>query len=113
MATRHVLADLLAAASAAGLGAVEVESVGGVDAAARVADGDKFDLVFLASDALSRLAADGHVDATTVTPLVVSQVAVAVGSGSSDPAERPEGAAFADAAGKLSLSFAGGACKFE
>ncbi|WP_448712781.1 substrate-binding domain-containing protein [Microbacterium profundi] len=98
MATRHVLADLLAAAVAAGLPAVEVESVGGVDAAARVADGEAFDLVFLADGALSRLASAGHVDASTVTPLALSQVAVAVPSSSAEPAERPEGAAFADAA---------------
>jgi len=98
MATRHVLADLLAAAEAAGLPSVETESVGGVDAAARVAAGEQLDLVFLADDALRRLADGGRVDAASLTPLVLSQVAVAV------PAEaaagsRPEGAAFADAEG--------------
>ena len=98
MATRHVLADLLAAAKAAGLPPVEVESVGGVDAASRVESGEAFDLVFLASGALSRLSADGHVDAATVRPIVLSQVAVAVPSGSGEPAARPVGPAFADAA---------------
>lgn len=97
MATRHVLADLAAAAIEAGLPALEIESVGGVDAADRVAAGESFDLVFLADGALSRLAADGHVDAATLTPLVLSQVAVAVPSGTSEPAARPDGPAFADA----------------
>lgn len=99
MATRHVLADLVAAAVSSGLPAVDVESVGGVDAAARVADGEPFDLVFLADGALAKLADAGHVDAATARPLVLSQVAVAVASGSSEPAGRPDGPAFADAAG--------------
>lgn len=98
MATRHVLADLLAASEAAGLPPVEMESVGGVDAASRVAAGEPFDLVFLADDALRRLADDGHVDAASLTPLVLSQVAVAVPADDS-VGSPPEGAAFADAAG--------------
>lgn len=99
MATRHVLADLLAAAAAAGFATVEVESVGGVDAEQRVAAGESVDLVFLADGALKRLADAGHVDAASVTPLVLSQVAVAVASGSPEPAGRPEGPAFPDADG--------------
>lgn len=98
MATRHVLADLLAAAEIAGLPAVEVESVGGVDAASRVADGEAFDLVFLASGALRKLADAGNVDSATARSIVLSQVAVAVPSGSGEPALRPDGPAFADAA---------------
>ncbi|WP_460801973.1 substrate-binding domain-containing protein [Microbacterium sp. GXF6406] len=95
MATRHVLADLTAAAEATGLARIDVESVGGVDAASRVADGEAFDLVFLASGALKKLADAGHVDSATIAPLVLSQVAVAVPSGSGEPAARPEGPAFA------------------
>ncbi|MFT4214337.1 MAG: substrate-binding domain-containing protein [Microbacterium sp.] len=97
MATRHVLADLAAAAVDTGLPAVKIESVGGVDAARRVAAGERFDLVFLAADALDRLAADGHVEGAL--PLMLSQTAVAVPSGSDAPAVAPGGAAFADAAG--------------
>jgi len=78
MATRHLLADLADAAVAAGLARLEIESVGGVDAARRVREGEPFDLVFLASDALEALATEGHVDASTLTPLVISNVAVAV-----------------------------------
>lgn len=99
MATRHVLADLGAAAVAAGLPAVELESVGGVDAAKRVADGEQFDLVFLAQGALQRLAGEGHVEAGSVTPLMLSQVAVAVPSGSDAPATHDGADAFPDAAG--------------
>ncbi|MEU1971417.1 substrate-binding domain-containing protein [Microbacterium sp. NPDC019599] len=99
MATRAVLADLNAAAVAAGLPHTELESVGGVDAARRVAAGEQFDLVLLAEGALDRLAAEGHVDAASVTPLVLSQVAVAVPSHSEEPASRPDGPAFADARG--------------
>ena len=99
MATRHVLADLAAAAVETGLPVVQIESVGGVDAAQRVSAGEPFDLVFLAAGALDRLAADGHVDAATVTPLLLSQVAVAVPFGTDEPATRPDGAAFSDAEG--------------
>lgn len=99
MATRHVLAELASAAEAAGFGTLTIESLGGVDAARRVASGEPFDLVFLAADALERLAGDGHVAAASLTPLVLSQVAAAVPSGSTEPAAAPAGAAFADAEG--------------
>lgn len=101
MATRALLADLAAAARDAGLPSVEIESVGGVDAEARVAAGEQLDLVFLASGALARLAIGGHVDEATVTPLALSQTAVAVPSDAvataTATATAPGGAAFADA----------------
>lgn len=99
MATRHVLADIAEAARSAGHGELSIESLGGVDAAARVASGEQLDLVFLAIGALRKLAVAGHVDPDTVAPLVLSQVAVGVPSGDGDPAAKPEGVAFADAAG--------------
>ena len=50
MATRHLLADLVAALSAAsGSTDVSIESMGGVDAAKRVAAGEPFDGVVLAA----------------------------------------------------------------
>ncbi|WP_062379459.1 substrate-binding domain-containing protein [Demequina pelophila] len=98
MATRHVLADLAAAARDVGLPALDIESVGGVDAARRVAEGEAFDLVFLAQGALARLASAGHVDPATVVPLVVSEVAVAVPAVGVEAAIAPDGTAFADAA---------------
>ena len=99
MATRALLADLAAAACDAGLPSVEIESVGGVDAEARVAAGEQLDLVFLASGALARLAVGGHVDEATVTPIALSQTAVAVPSDAvaTATATAPGGAAFADA----------------
>lgn len=99
MATRLLLADLMAAAADAGLGHVETESVGGVDAADRVASGEEFDLVFLADGALAKLAASGRVMAESVAPLVLSQVAVGVPSRSGAPAAAVSEAAFPDAEG--------------
>lgn len=97
MATRHVLADLAEAASAAGLPLLQLDSAGGVDAAQRVTTGEPFDLVFLAEDALRRLAAEGHVDPASITPIVLSEVAVGVAARSADAAAPSEGMAFANA----------------
>lgn len=99
MATRHLLADLAGAAVDAGLPAVQIESTGGVEAAHRVAAGERIDLVFLARNALDALAEAGHVDPASVTDLVVSQVAVAVRGAPGDIATLPSGVAFADAEG--------------
>ena len=53
MATKPLLADLVALYAQHHPGVqVQVESVGGVDAAKRVAGGEAFDVVFLASDAM-------------------------------------------------------------
>ena len=95
MATRRLLETLTEP-----LPGVEVESIGGVDAEKRVASGEELDLVFLSSAALGRLAVAGHVDAATVTPLVVSQVAVCAPADDGDPvrSERPTDPAFPDAA---------------
>jgi len=98
MATRRILSDMAAAAAASGLPEVELESVGGVDAAQRVGDGEQLDLVFLALGALRRLADDGHVLADSVTPLMLSQVAVAVPSTSPEPATHDGDYAFPDTA---------------
>lgn len=99
MATRHLLAELVEAAAAAGLPEVTVECVGGVVAAQRVAAGEQFELVFLDAGALDRLASERHVDAASITPLVRSQVAVAIPSHSAPSAESLGEAAFVDAAG--------------
>lgn len=114
MATRHVLAELGDAAVDAGHPRMEIESLGGVDAAKRVAAGERFDLVFLAMGALQKLAADGHVVAGSVTPLMLSQVAVAVPAGFPGTAgpSGPSGAAEADApaehSGELAFADAAG-----
>ena len=57
MATRQVLAELVAAYAQQSADPVHSESVGGVDAARRVQAGEAFDVVILASDAIDKLAA--------------------------------------------------------
>lgn len=84
MATRAVLAELAAGFEAQTGVPVAIESVGGVDAAKRVAAGEAFDLVLLASDALDKLAAAGHVRTPRVD-YVHSPVAVAVPAGAPVP----------------------------
>lgn len=86
MATRLVLAELAQAWQTNGGEPLAIESVGGVDAARRVAAGEPFDAVFLARDALLRLAKDGHVCADSIVDLVRSPVAVAVPTGAARPA---------------------------
>lgn len=90
MATRLVLAELTAAYGSRTGCAVDIESVGGVDAAKRVAAGEKFDVVLLASDAIAKLEASGHVVAGTRVDLFRSPVAVAVRAGAAQPDIRTE-----------------------
>lgn len=86
MATRQVLAELAAAWQARGGEPVEIESVGGVDAARRVQAGEEaFDVVFLASDAIARLLASGRAVAGSQVDLVLSSTAVAVPAGAALP----------------------------
>lgn len=85
MATRLVLADLAHAWQAQGGAALHTESVGGVDAAQRVAAGEPFDVVFLASNAIDKLIASGHAVAGSKVDLVLSSTAVAVPAGAALP----------------------------
>ena len=85
MATRQVLAELVAAFEARSSQAVELESVGGVDAAKRVRAGEAFDVVVLASDAIDRLLAEGRIVAGSRIDLARSGVAVAVRAGAPRP----------------------------
>lgn len=78
MATRQVLAELAAAWRAASGVELVIESVGGVDAAKRVAAGEAFDVVILAADAIDKLIAGGSVLADSRVDLVRSPVAIAV-----------------------------------
>lgn len=83
MATRRLLADLVSALpNAAG---IEVISIGGVEAAKRVASGEAFDGVVLASGAIDRLIAQGHVLPGSRIDIVKSPMAVAVRSGEARP----------------------------
>lgn len=85
MATRQVLAELVAAYGQRSGALVAIESVGGVDAAKRVMADEAFDVVVLASDALHKLVAAGKVLPGSVVDLVHSGVAVAVQAGAAQP----------------------------
>ncbi|NRF83164.1 substrate-binding domain-containing protein [Burkholderia gladioli] len=86
MATRQLLARLAEDYRAATGQAVAIESVGGVDAARRVAYGEAFDLVVLADAALAKLAAGGHLDGAGRVAIARSEVAVAVREDAPHPA---------------------------
>jgi len=85
MATRQVLAELAEAFTKAQGTPLQIESVGGVDAARRVEAGEAFDLVFLASDAIAKLVAGGHLLGESRRAIVDSSVAIAVRAGASRP----------------------------
>ncbi len=81
MATRQILAELCDQYESQTGVVIAMESVGGVDAAKRVAAGERFDLVVLANDAIDRLINAGHLSAGSRVDLVRSGVAVAVRAG--------------------------------
>ena len=84
MATKALLADLARLYEAQSPEyAIQIESVGGVDAAQRVQAGEAFDCVVLASNAIDKLLASGQLVAGSRVELVHSSVAVAV------PADAP------------------------
>ena len=85
MATKLVLADLVQPWEQRSGQRAAIESVGGVDAAKRVASGEAFDAVFLAADAIDKLIASGQVLPGSRVDLVRSGVAVAVREGAPQP----------------------------
>ena len=92
MATRQVLAELAAQFTARQGRVLAMESVGGVVAAQRVQAGEAFDVVVLASDAIDKLIASGHLNAGSKVDLVRSPVAIAVRAGAPQPAVTTEDA---------------------
>ena len=85
MAMRHVLTELGDAYERQSGQPVVIVSVGGVDAARRVDDGEAFDFVVLAADVIDQLAAGGRVDPGSRTDLARSAVAIAVAAGATRP----------------------------
>lgn len=85
MATRQLLAELTTQFERMSGCGVVIEAVGGVDAAHRVLKGEAFDVVVLASDAIDKLLAAGHLQAGSKVDLVHSGVAVAVQAGQPAP----------------------------
>jgi molybdate transport system substrate-binding protein len=81
MATKSLLAELGAACGEA----VTVESVGGVDALARVRAGEAVDIVVLAAKAMQTLAQEGFVEAGSLVDLALSSMVVAVREGTPHP----------------------------
>ena len=85
MATRHVLTQLAQAYEAVSGQHVSIVSVGGVEAARRIQEGERFDVVVLASDALDRLEGNGHVISGSRVGVARSEVAVAIKHGEPRP----------------------------
>ena len=85
MATRQILAELAAAYEEATGDMITIESVGGVDAAKRIRAGEAFDFAVLASDALQKLEADGHLVPGSIIEIAESPMAMAVRAGQPKP----------------------------
>lgn len=83
MATRLILAELATDYQRQSGTEVAFESLGGVEAAKRVQAGGAFDVVVLATDALDKLIASGHLIADSKSDLACSSVAIAVRTGNS------------------------------
>ena len=108
MATRQVLAELVELYGRQCGDRIAIESVGGVDAAKRVQAGEVFDVVILASDAIAKLAASGHVVPASQVDLVHSGVAVAVRAGAPVPDISSEDAVRRAVLAARSLSYSTG-----
>lgn len=85
MATRRLLTDLAAAFARTSPHRLALESVGGVEAAARVAAGEPVDAVVLASGALERLLDEGWIVRGSRVDVAKSPVAMAVRAGAARP----------------------------
>lgn len=93
MATKQVLTDLINLYRPSHPEwDIQLESVGGVDAAKRVAAGEAFDIVALASNAVDQLLASHALQSGSRVDLVHSGVAVAVPHGTLHPDIRTEAA---------------------
>lgn len=108
MATKALLADLTHAYQVETGVVVQIESVGGVDAAKRVQAGEVFDMVLLAADAIERLIASGYVQQGSRNDWVRSPVAVAVQAGTVHPDLSNEAALKAAVLASPSLSYSTG-----
>jgi molybdate transport system substrate-binding protein len=85
MATRLILGELAQRFEAAKGVKVSIASMGGVDAAKRVREGDQTDIVILASGPMAKLEAEGHLVAGSVKGFTRSGMAIAVRKGAARP----------------------------
>lgn len=108
MATRQVLADLIAQFEKTLGVPVESQAVGGVDAARRVRAGEAFDIVALASNAIDELIAGGQLLADGRVDIARSGVAIAVPSGATPIAIDSEDAVRRAVAGAASVAYSTG-----
>jgi molybdate transport system substrate-binding protein len=108
MATQALLANLTQAYLVQTGVQVQIESVGGVDAAKRVQAGEAFDIVLLASDAIDRLIAAGHLQSGSRCDWVRSPVAAAVQAGAVRPDLSNEAAFKAAVLASPTLSYSTG-----
>jgi molybdate transport system substrate-binding protein len=86
MATRQVLSELSRSFAQTAPWSVEIESMGGVDAARLVRGGKDVDVVVLASNVMERLENEGFIVPGSRADVVRSGVAIAVRSGLPHPA---------------------------
>ena len=108
MAMRHVLTELAGVYAQRWRQQVSLVSVGGVEAARRIGDGEPFDVVVLAADAIAQLAASGRVDPASCTDLARSGVAMAVAAGASRPDVGSEAAVRAAVLGARTIGYSTG-----
>ena len=85
MATKQVLADLVAQYRQSSAQLIETEATGGVDAAKRVQAGEAVDIVVLAAKTIDQFIAEGHLVPGSRHDLVRSGVAIAVRAGAPRP----------------------------
>ena len=86
MATRQLLADLSHSFEPRAQWNVEIESMGGVDAARLLRDGNAVDVIVLASNVMEQLEKEGWVVPGTRSDIARSGVAIAVRTGLPHPA---------------------------
>jgi molybdate transport system substrate-binding protein len=86
MATRQLLAELSASFAQTASWNVDIESIGGVDAARLVRGGKEVDVIVLASNVMERLETEGWVVPGTRSAVALSSVGIAVRSGLPRPA---------------------------
>jgi molybdate transport system substrate-binding protein len=108
MATREILAALIALYQRTNPQAIAAEAGGGVDVAKRIQNGEAVDVVVLAGNVIDRLIADGSLLAGSRVDLAQSGVAVAVRSGAPPPAIATEAEVRSAVLAAKSLSFSTG-----
>jgi molybdate transport system substrate-binding protein len=108
MATKTALAALTQSYTAKTGIPVSALSIGGVDATRRIVAGEAFDLVFLATDAIDKLIASGHVLQGSRVDWVKSPVAVAVAAGAAPIDISSEAAVKAAVVACTSISYSTG-----